>query len=721
MDDNPAIDPAEELSAGGEAMSDDELVSLLGAHEIQSIGYFDSEIANEQAQAIEYYYGRMDDLQAQEGCSSVVDHSVQVQVDNGLASILKPFVSSDEVVRFDPRGPEDEAQASQATEYVNYVINCDNAGFLIFHNWFKDALLTKLGVVKVWWEDKTTHEQREAIVDPLGLLEAREGDTYQGEKDNGDGTFTVSQLQANPDGKVTIENVPPEEFLISPFARSIETAPYVAHRPTNFTRSDLIEMGVDAEIVAGLPAYAPGNADETRSRARYRDEQYGSQRMGETGDPSRDVIGVLDEYVRVDYNGDGIAELRRVVRVDDQILLNEEIEEAPFALLCPVPMPHKVYGRSFADLSIEGQRIGTALKRQTLDNLYKSNNPRPIVSEQGMGLSTMEDIADTAPGAAIRVKAQGAIDFMTVPFTAQHSMPMMEMVQRETEERTGIQRKGNGLNPETLEKNSPDTATQASIDENSRNERAEMVARIFAETGVTRLFKLVLKLLVNHQPKERLIRLRNEWVPVDPRGWSPDMDLTISVGLGVGNRSEQIMQADSVLQTMANLQTTPYAYLIDASKVYNALKRKFAATGIKNVDDFLVDPAKAQPPQQQPSPEAQKAQAEMQLKAQDQQFKQQEASAKLQAMQAENAARLQLMREEAGAQLELARQKAAAEMQIAREKMAAEMQLSREQQAMNAALQSEADNMRHERESRSMEMESEDAISEDRAGGALDE
>ncbi len=673
-------------------MHDNELVSLLRQHEANAVGYFNNEIAEQQALAIKYYYGTMDDVPAPDNCSTVTDRTVAVQVDNGLAAVLKPFVSADEVVKFEPRGPEDEKQAEQATEYVNYVINCDNPGFLIFHNWFKDALLTKLGTVKVWWEDQTRQEAKQRKVDALGLQEARLSEGYQGEQDNGDGTFTVTVVEEIPDGRIVIANVPPEEVLIPPYTRDIETASYAAHRPSNYTRSDLIEMGVDPDVVASLPANTDAMAEESRRQARYYDEDT-TGGNGAPGDPSRDIIGVIDEYVRVDFDGDGVSELRRVVRVDDVILLNEVVEDIPFATLCPVPMPHKAYGLSTADLAIQGQRINTALWRQTLDNLYKTNNPRPVINELSYANSsdTLADVADSAPGAAIIVKGDpnGAVGWNAVPFTAANSMGMLEYSALQTEELTGIQRKGQGFNAEALRKNSPDTATQAAIDENARNERAEMIARIFAETGVKRLFKLILKLLVAHQPKARVIRLRNQWVEMDPRAWSAEMDLSITVGLGIGNKADQLMQADAVLQTMAELQQTPYAYLIDAQKVHNALKRKFTAAGIKNVDDYLVDPSQAEQPQPQPDPEMTKAQGEMQLRAQDQQFRQQEAAAKLRFQQQESAARLQFMREEAAEELRLARERAEFEAQLAEQRMLAEFELEGRRMAMQAQLDAE--------------------------------
>lgn len=679
-------------------MDETELAALLAAQEAGAVGYLEGEIAGEQAKALDYYYGRMDDLPVLDGCSAVVDHSVAVMVDNALAAILKPFVSADRLVSFEPREPEDVAQADQATEYANYVLTCDNPGFLILHDWFKDALLTKLGVVKVWWEDRSRTVEQVVAMDAAEVEASRHDPAYLGEQAIGDGSFAVRRQALIPDGRVRIENVPPEEFLITPLARSIESAGYVAHRPTCYTRSDLIELGFDAEIIAGLPAFAPDRGEAARSQARYRDQGWSAGADSAAADPSRDVIGVLDEYARVDFDGDGIAELRRVIRVADTILFNEPVDEIPFALLCPCPMPHKVYGRSLADQATEGQKVATAVLRQTLDNLYKTNNPRPVIGDAAVGDSTMDDLGDSAPGAVIRVRNPGQMDWAVVPFTAQHSFPMLEYVARSTEEHTGIQRKGQGFNAEALRKNSPDTATQAAIDENSRNERAETIARIFAETGVKRLFRLVLRLLVLHQPQARVIRLRNRWVPVDPRGWDPEMDLTISVGLGIGSKAEQIGQAETVLAAMERLAATPFGWLVQPEHVHAAVARLFNAAGIRNIDDYLGDPRR--PPPSASGAEQDRVAAEAQLKAAELAGRQREAALRLDLSRAESAARIELMREEARARLIAAREKATLEAQLAREKMALEVAL--------------------ERERRSASVDQGDAVSAARPGGDLD-
>lgn len=695
-------------------MDDGELVSILQQHEMQAIGYTpggDDEISAQQEKAINYYYRIMDDVPAPEGTSSVVDGTVQVVIDNALAAITKPFVSSDETVRFAPRGPEDVDIADQATEYVNYVFNCDNPGFLIIHNWFKDALLTKLGVVKIWWEEQTRVEGQMEI--PLTGEDIRDAvirlqPNYMGD-DDGKAYFG----EVIKDGRVKIENVPPEEFRISPLSRDLETAIYVAHVPLNVTRSDLIEMGFDPELVERLPAISGSSVDNTVRVTRYNDERIGDEAVG-APHSSQERVALRDEYIRVDYNGDGIAELRRVLRVEDTVLLNEEVDHAPFATVCPIPMPHKVFGLSLADLVIELQKINTVLWRQMLDNLYKSNNPRPVIAQVGImeDGSTAESLMDNAPGAGIFVKTLDGFRFDSVPYTADASLPMLEMTGNMIEERTGISKSGQGLDTNALRKSGQMTATEMAMIASGKNARTEMIARIFAETGVKRMFKLILGLLAKYQPQERMIRLRNKWVPVDPRGW-PDMDLEVSVGLGIGEKNEQIAQADSVLETMAQLVQSPYASLVSAENVYNAVKRKYVAAGIKNTDEYLSEPQEAGP--QQPSPEEQRAQAELQLQQAKLEGEQQAMALKLQMQQQEAEAKQQLAREQAQFEADLARAKAEQEAALAEQKMAMELRLAEQRMAFEANLASRKADQAHEANLEKAKMQT------NRPGGSLAE
>jgi hypothetical protein len=315
---------------------------------------------------------------------------------------------------------------------------------------------------------------------------------------------------------------------------------------------------------------------------------------------------------------------------------------------------------------------------------------------------------------ASRATIRTRLAFRTVPFVAEKSFGMLEFIGSQVEARTGIRRGGNGLDRESLKKGGQITATQAAQLESKENERAEMVGRIFAETGVTRLFKGLLNLVSQHQPKARMVRLRNKWVEIDPRGW-PEMDVRISVGLGVGNRMEHIAQADSVLETMAELQQTPYAYLIDAEKVHAAVKRKFQAAGIKNTDEYLVDPSESEPPQPQPSPEEQKVQADMQAKQAELQMKQQGQQADMQMRQQEGALKLQLAQEEAAAKLELERAKAAAGSHARTAEVRVRGPTCRAQDAVRGADGEGTGRSQHELATKAADAK----ISQNRAGGDL--
>jgi hypothetical protein len=678
--DNPS--PPDE--ADDRTMPDDELVAILTQHATRAVGHYDSEISGDQAESIDFYYRRPLGNE-REGRSKVVDGTVAIVVDNAVAALLKPFTSADDTVSFEPKSEEDEEAAKQATEYVNYVLHNDNPGFIILHNWFKDACLSKLGVVKCYWEDKS--ERKPQLVEGLDAsqIEAIQKDIVDGPYADESGFYSAYVLEDYADGCIRIENVPPEEYLISPYAKPGETPPYEAHR-TRKARSDLIDLGFDAEVVESLSPYGEVNADE-RTVARFRDEQWDSARADAPGDKSRDLIEVYDEYALLDYDGDGISELRRIVRSGNTVLMNEEVESGPFATLCPVPMPHKVYGLSLADQSRDKQLIRTVLWRQTLDNLYLSNNPRPVVPEgaERSDGSTVESLENNAPGAIV-FEGRAEIRFEAVPFVADKSYPMLEFVDQETEAQTGISKAGQGLDRNSLAKAGQVTATQAAQEEDGRNVRVEMIARIFAETGVKDLFRKMLRLMVQHQPRERVIRLRNQWVPIDPRGWNAEMDLSVSVGLGVGNQAKLIAQAEAVLSTMERLAQSPFGHLVKPQNVYNAIKRMYTAAGIKNIDDFIEEPQEGQEPPEKPDPEMAKAQADAMLQAEKLKGEQQASQAKIQMMQAEAAAKLQLEREKAEAEAELARQKAEFEASMAIQRLEQEQQLAERQMQIEESM-----------------------------------
>jgi hypothetical protein len=698
-----------------EGMTDDELAAMLAEHETRSIGYYESEIASEQADALDRYYRRPYGDE-RDGRSQVVDATVAITIDNAVAAVGKPFWSSDETVVFEPQGPEDEEQAEQATDYTNYVFNCDNPGFRIMHDWIKDALLQKVGVTKVYWQDipKVRRlDNLDSIQVQLLMAEEEVVDGPFGPDEQGLYSLDVRTM----DGRVKVCNIPPEEYRISPLARPGETPPYEA-QIRNMTRSELVEMGFDREAVEALSASAHTVIEDSRAMARYGDEDWSAQQLTQPGDKSREMVQVNDEYVLADYDGDGISELRHVIRSGTVILFNEEVDEGPFSTLCPVPMPHKIYGMSLADQVIDEQRIATVLWRQTLDNLYLHNNPRLQISEaaERSDGSTYDDISVIAPGAPIRTGTEPLVPF-EIPFIADKSYPMLAYVNQQAEMRTGIQKQGQGLDPNVLDTANQITATQAAQMEEAQNNRAELIARIFAETGVKALYKKILRLLIKHQPRARVIRLRNKWVEMDPRHWNADMDVSISVGLGIGNKAQQIAVADGILQTIAMAMQDPRAAsLFPLEKIFNAIKRKFTAAGIKNTDEFIQEPQRDEEgnvvePETPPDPETQKVMVEAQLQQAKLQGEQQMAQAKLEMQREEAALKLQLAREEAEAEAMLAREKAMFEAELAREKMQLERELAMQKAEIDREIAARSEQRR--------DRESDAKVSKNRQGGDL--
>ena len=713
-----AYAPQPEDSPDSGAMSDEELAGHLSEHERRAIGYYESEIASEQADALDRYYRRPYGDE-RTGRSQVVDGTVAITVDNALAAVLKPFVSSDETVVFSPTGPEDEEIAEQATEYVNYVLHNDNCGFLILHDWVKDGLLQKVGVVKAYWEDYSKNVvERVENLDPVQvqqLQQSGEAIAVYGPDENG--LYTADIQRRHEDGKLCIVNIPPEEYRISPFARPGQTPPYEAH-VTRKMKSELIEMGFDRDVVKSLSKGSNTGIDDSRAIARYEDEQWGTNREDTVGTEANDLVDFNDEFVLIDYDGDGVSELRRVMRSGNVILYNEAVDYSLFARFCPAPMPHKIYGMSLADQVKDEQKISTVLWRQTLDNVYLSNNPRPVVeaaAERPNGV-TIDDLLVEAPGAIIRTGA-GNIESFGVPFVADKAFPMLAYVEKQAESRTGISKQGQGMDPDALSTAGQITATQSAIEEEGRNSRGEMIARIFAETGLRDLFRLMLKILVNHQPRERMVRLRSKWVPMDPRSWNADMDVSISVGLGIGSKAQQIMTAQTVLTTMEALGASPYAQaLIDSEKVYNGVKRLFNAAGIKNVDDFLKEPQRDEQgnvvePPQQPDPKTQAAMAQVQIAQMRAQSQSQLDQMKLEQQGQVAYMNAQLEAQKASHKAALDQQSAQFEAGLAQQKFAFEARLA----ALEAAHNEHMDHRNAERQDRIAES----TIHKNRSGGDL--
>jgi hypothetical protein len=669
-------------------MSQDKLKSIIESEIDNSIGFLETETTQQRTDALSFYL-RQPLGNEIEGKSSIVTGEVAEAVDGALPPLVRIFSSSDEVVRFDPRGPQDEAGAKQATEYCNWVFMRDNAGLIIMHDWFKDALLQKVGVVKAYWEDKedvTKEKYRDLSDDELAMLlsdetmEVVEKEVVENPVLDPAGNPVIDPMgqpvmyssnsvtvqKKKKSGHVVVENVPPEEFLISKRAKkSPKDAPFVAHRRL-ITRSDLIAMGFDKDIVDGLQA---------SSALTYSPEYLARVAPGENPDDgisideSMETIEVFECYVTADIDGDGIAELRQVFYASNEILSDEETDYIPFHSLCPIPTPHKFFGESLADRTMDLQLIKTTITRQILDNLYLTNNARVTAVD---GQVNLDDLLTATAGGVVRIKSQGAVQQLAVQPVAAQAFPMLQYLDSIQQKRTGVTEASQGLDPSILQ--NVTAAAVASMQQSAAG-KIEMIARIFAETGVKSLFQGILHLLCKYQDKPRIVRMRGQYVQFDPREWSNQYDVDINVGLGAGNRQEQMAMLNMVLAKQEQVLQTmgPANPLVSMGQYRNTLGRMVEAAGFKDSAEFYksitpeLDQQLSNPPpqEQQMPPEVQAYMAKTQ--------------ADIQAQQAKAQADIQLAREKAAAEIQLMREKEAARLQFEREKSAAELQLKQEE------------------------------------------
>ena len=663
-------------------MQEFDLQAILDNEIDNAIGYINTETVEERRQAL-MAYNREPYGNEVEGRSPIVTGEVAEAIDGALPQLLRIFTQSDDVVRFEPKAPGDEEAAKQATEYCNWVLMNDNPGFEVFATWFKDALLQKNGIVKVWWNDETDvvkekyknlSEEELTLLLADGQMEVVSQDQEQiGEvpsmtPDPMTGepiqtlvpifSYNVTVKKINKKGSVKVENVPPEEFLISKKARRIDDAPFVAHRKLT-TRSELIAMGFDADEIESLPMYD----DLTFTPERVARFPNGEQPDDPSLDTSMDEIETFECYIRTDYDGDGIAELRRVFYAGSTILENEEADFIPFCSICPIPMPHKFFGHSLADRVTDIQKIKTTITRQMLDNLYLSNNARMAVVD---GQVNLDDMLTVTPGGIVRVKNPAAIQPLAVPLVAGQAFPMLGYMDEVQQKRTGVTQTSQGLDPNILQNT---TATAIAMMQNAGAAKVELIARIFAETGVKDLFKRILHLVCKYQDKQRIVRMRGKFVPIDPREWSNEYDISINVGLGTGNREQQMAMTAAVLQKQEQLLGTmgmanPF---VSPAQYRNTLGRFIESAGFKDTNEFFreITPEIEQqilaPQQPQPDP----ATAAIM----------QQAQAQIEIDRAKALNDIEIAKGKAQAQIQLEREKAAAQLQLKTAEFQAEAQL----------------------------------------------
>tara|TARA_R110002020_G_scaffold84951_3_gene210019 strand:+ start:621 stop:2654 length:2034 start_codon:yes stop_codon:yes gene_type:complete len=593
----------------GKKMTEDELAAHLEIEIQNSTGHMNGELSSQREDAMKYYLGEPFGNEI-DGRSEIVTTDVRDTVEYIMPSLMRIFTTHNNIAEFEPQGPEDIEMANQATQYVNYVFNKQNNGFKVLYDVFKDALISKTGVIKHYWEEKEevknetyknlTDIEYQSILanDELEVIEHTEMVQSEEILDENDNviqpqvaTHDVKVLCEKKYGQVKIVSVPPEEFLISRRSTDIETAQFICHRVKK-TASDLVEEGYSKSVIDSVRTY-------TASEAEYNEERLARFSMDDDSMPPDEGSGAtrqiwVDEcYIRLDENGDGIAELRKITKVGNVILDNEEIDMIPFSTICPLPIPHKFYGMSIADTVQDIQLIKSTIMRNLLDNMYLTNNARYAVLA---GQVELDDLLSSKPGGIVRTRSPGAVTALPTPQIQPYAFQMVQYLDGIREERSGVSKMSQGLNPDVLTSHVTSGAISAATE--SSMQRIELIARIFAETGIKDMFRNIYSLVQKYEDRKKVFYLNNKFVPIDVSRWKDKLNCTVNVGIGSGSQQTKLQSMGSIMGIIQKLiENGGMNTLVTSTNIYNAVSEYVTQAGYKNPDVFVSNPAMMPPPQ----------------------------------------------------------------------------------------------------------------------------
>jgi len=600
----------EEVESAPEEMDEAEFEGYVSRMLEDAVQYCD-ELSTDRVTASKYYSGHLPE-QEDEGRSGATSYDTRDTINAILPSLMRVFFGANKILRFIPKGPEDVQQSEQVTDYINNLILEQQPNFFnTMMSVFKDALIRRTGILKFWHEEteKVTTSQFSGLDEQQAQILAGEDDVESvemeesGQTTEGIPLFNVTLTRRIKEGSIKIEALPPEEFLISRTSKSVETADIVAHRSYK-TVSDLVALGYDRELIEEHSGIEESFSNNEEFVNRHSDNA--TRHQGNMEPASRKVL-YCESFCRVDKNQDNFSELLRVCTIGTahNVVNVMPVDHVPFVLFTPDPQPHTsaIGGASITDVVADIQRIKSAILRNVMDSLVLAVSPRLVVTE---GQTNMKDVLNNEVGAIIRTKNPNAVSQLSMPFVGGAALPILGMLDEIKASRTGITKVSQGLDVESLT-----STAKVGIDAGVKAAQShiELIARIFAETGLKPLYKGVLKLVCQHQDREKMVRLRNEWVPIDPRYWDSDMDLTVDIPLGGGSDMEKMSFLENIAQKQDTLlqQLGPENPIVNLKQYHLTLSKIVELAGFKDPSLFFGDPAQYQPPQNQepkePTPE----------------------------------------------------------------------------------------------------------------------
>jgi hypothetical protein len=715
----PEDDPDHQVPQNPDAMTEEQLVSVLKQEEAAADSYWESELAKNQEEALDRYFARPYGNETEDR-SKVVTHDLEDTINWMMPDLMRCFGSAEDLVSVEAQAPEDDQpipvmingqiQVTQGPDgqsrpkmtskskvdvmgaYLSHIYFKDNRASENTHDFAFDGLLQRIGIMKCAWEDPEPRPSE--IVEGLsqqGVMQYANDPEYeiigQAEEQGPYGPVFMLEVRRTPKmGRVHIEAVPPEEFYLHKLAKNIPTAPYHARKRAAFL----------AELIRKYPDKAAELRDR---RNRYQDidftldgrrqARYPGDNVSEVAnfnDEGRQRVLLNEEYIRIDYDGDGIVELRQIKRVDTVVLENIAVCQSDYVSWTPSRVSHKAVGRSIHDMLVDIQKIRTEITRSYLDGLSSTLSPRTYVNTQLVEQDGLDALIENKQSAIIPIKgnAADAVQESVVPDISAPSLQALEYFDQRGQESSGVTKHSQGMDPQALNK----TATGIDLLQAAAKTRIEMVA-VWLGIGLEDVFKRILQLVVAHQDKPRQVKLFGEWIEIDPRRWSDEMSITINTGSAGVSKQQKLANLGLIAQKQEQIlmQAGPSNPLVTLQHYRNTLAAMASSMGFKDPGLFFGDvPEDMPPPEPQPNPDVIKAQAEVQLKAQQQQHQQQLDQAELQHKREMGALEQQLSEAKAQHEAVLAEQRQQAEAQLALRAQDAEFALAQRKQDFDMQL-----------------------------------
>ena len=589
-------------------MTESELVALLSQAE-EDAAQYNGEFSQENTKYLSAYLGnKTGEFSAIPNQSSVVSTDIADVVEADMPSLARIFLGSGDVVTFQPNTDNEVEiqEAEEKTKYVNWIVRNQPESFNIIHNWLKDAEIQKNGVVKYFIEEQkevevveyegVDAEEIQAIIESLKgskvdkvkieIAEQEESEVI-GDTPSETAEFDIKFRVTTERQKVCIINVPPESFLITRNARSLDDAEMVGDRVRK-TRGELLSEGFKRDLIDQLSTvdeedYRTSNIESVRNK-----DQGGSNYDTSINDWASQNVEISDLYVKIDFDGDGIAERRHVMISGNKVLVNEYFNHVPYASLSAILMPHKAIGRSRAEVTYPYQLQKTSLQRGMNDNIYMVNNPRNVVhpdvdlddmlTVRTNGIVRMDEDTSVLPG--------NAVFPLQIPYIGQQALQVLQYVDQSRAQTTGALLANQGLEADKLNQ---ETATRFNGIKDSSDAKIELIARNYGETGFRKLYEGIAWLVSRYQNTETEFRVLGKALTVNPKGWKYSHNVQSNVGLGAGDneKSMQTLQGFYGIQQQLKGQGST---LTDDKDIYNTLSRMVEGAGFPRVSEFFNDP-----------------------------------------------------------------------------------------------------------------------------------